>query len=96
MNPSNKHSGNWVRDQLHQIGSEVRCSELAQLAAVQDDLFIFKSLQEHQEGRSSSFAIATSYGLDDREVGVRVHIVQTGSGVQKTSYTMGIGPFPRG
>jgi hypothetical protein len=48
--------------------------------------------------------IATGYGLDDRGVGVRVPVrpsmfnppnVQTGSGVHRTSYTMGTGgPFP--
>jgi hypothetical protein len=44
--------------------------------------------------------IATGYGLDDGEVGVRVlvgsrisllHVVQTGSGVHPTSYTVGTG-----
>jgi hypothetical protein len=47
---------------------------------------------------------ATSYGLDDREVGVRVpvgsrsflHVVQTGSGVHTTSYQIGAGALPPG
>jgi hypothetical protein len=55
--------------------------------------------------RDSAFDIATSYGLDDQGVGVRVpvgkkfsllHIIQTGSGVHPTSYPMGTGDFPRG
>jgi hypothetical protein len=49
-------------------------------------------------------SIATSYGLDDRGVGVRwgqefslLHVVQTGSGVHPTSYPMATGgSFPRG
>jgi hypothetical protein len=40
--------------------------------------------------------IATGYGLDDREVGVRVPI-GTGSGVHPTSYPMSTGgSFPGG
>jgi hypothetical protein len=47
--------------------------------------------------RDSIVGIATSYGLDDRGVGVRVpgqqfsllHVVQTDSGVHPTSYPMG-------
>jgi hypothetical protein len=45
--------------------------------------------------------IATGYGLDDRRIGVRVprwgqefsllHVVQTGSVVHPTSYSMGTG-----
>jgi hypothetical protein len=39
--------------------------------------------------------IAIGYWLDDREVGVRVHDVQTGSGVHPTSYPMDTGgSFP--
>jgi hypothetical protein len=50
--------------------------------------------------RGSAVRIATVYGMDDREVGVRVlvgskfsllHIVQTGSGAHSASYPMGIG-----
>jgi hypothetical protein len=46
--------------------------------------------------------IATDYGLDDREFGVRVpvgsefyflHMVQTGSGVHPASYPIGTGGF---
>jgi hypothetical protein len=51
----------------------------------------------------SSVGTATGYGMDDRGVGVRVpegsllHVVQTGSGVHPTSYSMGIGSsFPGG
>jgi hypothetical protein len=60
------------------------------------DINIYKS-------RDSIVGIATGYGLDDRGVGVRVpvgqecshlHVVQTGSGVQPTSYPKGTGPFP--
>jgi hypothetical protein len=50
--------------------------------------------------------IATGYGLDDREVGIRVlagsrifslDVVQSGPGVHPTSYPMGTGDFfPRG
>jgi hypothetical protein len=51
--------------------------------------------------------IVTGYGLDDREVGVRVpvgsrilfllHVVQTGSGAHSDSYPMGTGgPFHDG
>jgi hypothetical protein len=48
--------------------------------------------------RDSSVGIATGYGLEDGGVGVRnqvkqefllLHVVQTGSGVHRTSYTMG-------
>jgi hypothetical protein len=51
-------------------------------------------------GPDSSVGIATSYWLDDLEVGVRVpvkqefsllHVVHTGSGVHPTSYPMGTG-----
>jgi hypothetical protein len=51
-------------------------------------------------GPDSSLGIATSYWLDDLEVGVRVpvrqefsllHVVETGSGVHPTSYLMGTG-----
>jgi hypothetical protein len=50
--------------------------------------------------RGSAVGIATAYGLDDREVRVRVpvgsefsllHIVQTGSGAHPASYPMGTG-----
>jgi hypothetical protein len=47
-------------------------------------------------------AIETGYGLDDREVGVRVpvffllHVVQTDSGFHPTSYPMGTEGFSRG
>jgi hypothetical protein len=53
-----------------------------------------------QGSRDSSVGIATGYGLEDGGVGVRVpawqecsllHVVQTGSGVHPTSYTMGTG-----
>jgi hypothetical protein len=49
--------------------------------------------------RDSIVAIATSYGLDDRRVGVRVpigsrifhlHVVQSFSGAHPTSYPMGV------
>jgi hypothetical protein len=47
--------------------------------------------------RHSAVGIATGYGLDDRGVGVRVHVVQTGSGVHPTSYPMCTGgSFPGG
>jgi hypothetical protein len=56
--------------------------------------------------RDSIVGIATAYGLDDLGVGVRVplgsrifslHVVQTGSGVHRTSYPRGTGgSFPRG
>jgi hypothetical protein len=39
----------------------------------------------------SVVGIATSYWLDDQEVGVRVQIVQTGSEVHPTYYPMGTG-----
>jgi hypothetical protein len=47
--------------------------------------------------RDSIVGIATGYGLDDREVGVPspgrvknfVHVVQTGSGAHRISYTVG-------
>jgi hypothetical protein len=50
--------------------------------------------------RNSSVGIATGYGLDDREVGIRVPVwskcsllrsVQTGSGAHPASYPMGTG-----
>jgi hypothetical protein len=50
--------------------------------------------------RDSSVGIATGYELQDGGVGVRVpvglefsllHVVQTGSGVHPTSYSMGTG-----
>jgi hypothetical protein len=54
--------------------------------------------------RDGAVGIATTYGLDDRGVGVRVpvgsefsllHIVQTDSGVHPTFYPMGTrGSFP--
>jgi hypothetical protein len=52
--------------------------------------------------RDCAVGIATGYGLDDREVGVRVpvgsrmsslHVVQTGPGVHATSYLMSTGGF---
>jgi hypothetical protein len=55
--------------------------------------------------RDSVFGIATGYGLDDQGVGVGVPvgsriftslIVQTGSGVHPTSYTMGTGGLSLG
>jgi hypothetical protein len=55
--------------------------------------------------RDSIVGIASSYGLDDRGVGVRVpasqefsllHVVQTGSGVHPTSYSMGKGGLSPG
>jgi hypothetical protein len=57
-------------------------------------------MDTHIRSRDSSVNIATGYGLEDGEVGVRVpvgqeslllHVVQTGSGVHPTSYTMGTG-----
>jgi hypothetical protein len=58
------------------------------------------------QSRNSVVGIATSYGLDDRGVGVRVpvgkefsllQIVQTPSEVHPTSYPMGTGgSFPGG
>jgi hypothetical protein len=58
------------------------------------------------KSRNSAVGIATGYGLDNRGVGIRVpvglriftlHLVQTGSGVQPTSYLMGSwGSFPGG
>jgi hypothetical protein len=54
-------------------------------------------VNESRRSRDSSVGIATSYGLDDREVRVRVQTVQTGSGVHPTSYPMGSGGyFPGG
>jgi hypothetical protein len=45
--------------------------------------------------RGSVVGIANGYGLDNQEVWVRVHVVQTGSGVHPTSYPMGTGgSFP--
>jgi hypothetical protein len=42
--------------------------------------------------RNSSVGIATGYGLDDQEEGAGVRVpVQTGSGVNPTSYKMGTG-----
>jgi hypothetical protein len=50
--------------------------------------------------RDNAVGIAIGYGLDDQGIGVRVpqgqevsllHVVQTGSGVQPTSYPMGTG-----
>jgi hypothetical protein len=50
--------------------------------------------------RDSSVGLATGYGLEDGGVGVRVpvrqeflllHVVQTGSGVHSTSYTLDTG-----
>jgi hypothetical protein len=51
--------------------------------------------------RDNEVGIATDYGLDDRGVAVRVpisqeefslfHVVQTGSGVHRSSYSMGTG-----
>jgi hypothetical protein len=55
--------------------------------------------------RDSSLGIATGYGLDDREVGVRIPVglrfsllhVETGSGAHPTSYPIGTGgSFPGG
>jgi hypothetical protein len=62
---------------------------------------------KRRRSRDSPVGIATGYGLDDREVGVRVsvgarnfsllHVVQIGSGAHPTSYPMGTGDsFPRG
>jgi hypothetical protein len=59
------------------------------------------------ESRDSVFGIEIGYGLDDQGVGVPVpvearifsllHVVQTGSGVQPTSYLMGTSvSFSRG
>jgi hypothetical protein len=54
----------------------------------------------YYNGYDSSVGIATGYGLEDGGVGVRVrarqefslfHVVQPGSGVHPTSYTMGTG-----
>jgi hypothetical protein len=36
--------------------------------------------------RDNVVGIATGYGLDDQGVGVRVHVVQTGSGVLYSGY----------
>jgi hypothetical protein len=45
--------------------------------------------------RDSVVGIPTSYELDDREVRVPLHFVQTGSGVHPTYYPMGTGvSFP--
>jgi hypothetical protein len=72
------------------------------ITTVKDRLYLSK------KGRSQniSASIETGYGLDYRGVGVRVpvrqefsllHVVQTGSGVHPTSYTMGTkGTFPGG
>jgi hypothetical protein len=61
---------------------------------------ILDELQRH-----SSVGIATGYGMHDRGGGVRVpvgsknfsllHMVQTGSGVHRTSYKMGTGGSKR-
>jgi hypothetical protein len=63
-------------------------------------------LHTFRPSRDSVVGIATSYGLDDRGVGVRVpidkkfsvlKIVQTGSEIHPTSYPMGTGgSFPGG
>jgi hypothetical protein len=61
-------------------------------------LLIFTIILSHYRSRDSSVAIATGYGMKDGGVGVRVpirqefsllHVVQTGSGVHTTYYTMG-------
>jgi hypothetical protein len=53
--------------------------------------------RKKQRRRDSVVGIATGYGLDGRGVGVRVHVVQTGSGVHPTSYPMDTGgSFPAG
>jgi hypothetical protein len=56
--------------------------------------------------RDSAVGIATGYRLDDQGVGVRVpvganfsllHVVQTGSGADPVSYSVGTGDsFPKG
>jgi hypothetical protein len=62
------------------------------------DIDVFGCVYKRFKSRDSSVGIATSYGLDDRGVGVRVlvgqkfsllHLVQTGSWVHPTSYPMG-------
>jgi hypothetical protein len=63
-------------------------------------LFTFAVLITCYRSRDCIVGIATSYGLDDQGVGVRVpvlQIVQTGSEVHPTSYLMGTGfSFPGG
>jgi hypothetical protein len=69
-------------------------------------LFFCKVWYLNPLSRGSSVGIATCYGPDIREVGVRVaaeskfsllHVVQTGSGVHATSYPMSAGgSFPGG
>jgi hypothetical protein len=64
------------------------------------------SRKPHFHFRYSTVGIATDYGLDDGEIGVRIpvrsrifsflHVVQTGSGAHPASYPMGMwGSFPR-
>jgi hypothetical protein len=63
------------------------------------DLCMLLSKQLSSVSRDSSVGVATSYGLHDQEVGVRVqvgsrillHVVQTDSGFHTTSYPMGTG-----
>jgi hypothetical protein len=70
---------------------------------VQNDT-ILRKIKYFSRSRVSALGIATSYGLDDRGVGVRVpvgsrisllHVVETGSGVHPTYYLIGaVGSFP--
>jgi hypothetical protein len=47
----------------------------------------------HSESRDSTVGIETGYGLDDQ--GVRIRVVETGSGVHPSSYPMVTGgSFP--
>jgi hypothetical protein len=62
-------------------------------------LFVSNCTATRLRRRDSSVGIATGYGLDGREVGVRVPVaarvffqaVQTGSGSHPASYPMGAG-----
>jgi hypothetical protein len=65
-------------------------------------VFVFLAVIINKRSRDSVVGIATSYGLDDRGVGVRVplckefsllQIVQTDSEVHPTFYPIGTGGF---
>jgi hypothetical protein len=61
--------------------------------------------EKERERRGSAASIATGYGLDDREVEVRmsvgsrisfIHIAQIGSGTHPASHPIGDGGYCRG
>jgi hypothetical protein len=70
------------------------------LLNIQHFVVIYFIIYDYRRSRDSSVGIATSYGLDDRGVGVRIlggqefsllHVVRTGSGDRPTSYPIGTG-----